>query len=482
MSLPLLLGLPVDGRGPAARGAAVPSATTATPGAARFADAVREVAPEDDAGRPAAASAPLAEQPGVDAAEESVGAEAVTADAGVVAVMVAGVAAALDAGPDAVAGTGAASTLVPVHPVSVRPDSAPSAPAAGESATEWHGAATGENADATLVIAPRTGPGAAATALPDRTMPAGTTAVEVDAPEAALIGGGTAPAASETPSVAAAPTVGVPVTAAAATGDPLPAPVSPAVPVPADADVTAHPGTAHAGTASPGAASPGAAPLAGPAATTALSGSATASAAVSGHVTAAAPSSGRPPFDPAAAPADVAALQIAAPSAAAAEVRVAAASEPAAASAPRPALLPQLSGPVVALARAADGAHSITLTVSPETLGPVTVRAHIADGSIRLELHAPSDAGRDALKLILADLRRDLAAAAPNATVNVSSQDSPSGSASGSSGSLANSSHGRSGADARPAGHAGSSVPKPDHDPAPSAPVPPLHGGLDVYA
>lgn len=100
-----------------------------------------------------------------------------------------------------------------------------------------------------------------------------------------------------------------------------------------------------------------------------------------------------------------------------------AAAAPAAGSA-RPALLPQLSGPVIALARSPQRQHSITLTVSPENLGPVTVRAHIVGSSIRLELHSPSDAGRDALRVILADLRRDLSVAAPGASVDVSARDS----------------------------------------------------------
>ncbi|BDZ39191.1 flagellar hook-length control protein FliK [Microbacterium suwonense] len=90
----------------------------------------------------------------------------------------------------------------------------------------------------------------------------------------------------------------------------------------------------------------------------------------------------------------------------------------------RPALLPQVTAPVVALARSAEGEHSITLTVSPENLGPVTVRAHISSGGIRLELHAPSDAGRDALRTILTDLRRDLSVAAPGASLSVAPTDS----------------------------------------------------------
>ncbi|MGG1909129.1 hypothetical protein AB1285_18715 [Microbacterium sp. NRRL B-14842] len=68
------------------------------------------------------------------------------------------------------------------------------------------------------------------------------------------------------------------------------------------------------------------------------------------------------------------------------------------------------------LAQAPDGDHRITLTVSPENLGPVTVRALIAGSTIRIELHAPGELGRDALRAILGDLRRDLAIAAPQAT------------------------------------------------------------------
>lgn len=91
----------------------------------------------------------------------------------------------------------------------------------------------------------------------------------------------------------------------------------------------------------------------------------------------------------------------------------------------RPTLMPQIATPVLSLAQAADGDHQLTLTVSPENLGPVTVRAHIAGGSIHIELHAPNDLGRDALRAVLADLRRDLAVAAPNATLAVSTHDGP---------------------------------------------------------
>lgn len=162
----------------------------------------------------------------------------------------------------------------------------------------------------------------------------------------------------------------------------------------------------------------------------------------------------------------------------------------------RPALLPQLTGPVIALARSPQGQHSITLTVSPENLGPVTVRAHIVGSSIRLELHSPSDAGRDALRVILADLRRDLSVAAPGASVDVSSRDSASGS---SPDAQARPDSGRSGAESRGDAEARAGLQRPaagsaDTRNAPAAaPVgetrPPAstdpsssHSRIDVYA
>ncbi|WP_344779225.1 flagellar hook-length control protein FliK, partial [Microbacterium marinilacus] len=97
----------------------------------------------------------------------------------------------------------------------------------------------------------------------------------------------------------------------------------------------------------------------------------------------------------------------------------AAAPPPAATAGPRPPLVPQLVPHVTALAAAGDGDHEVTLTVSPEDLGPVTVRARISGDTMRIELFSPSDVGRDALRLVLADLRRDLAIAAPHATLSL---------------------------------------------------------------
>ncbi|ACL40946.1 hypothetical protein Achl_2985 [Pseudarthrobacter chlorophenolicus A6] len=71
-------------------------------------------------------------------------------------------------------------------------------------------------------------------------------------------------------------------------------------------------------------------------------------------------------------------------------------------------LAPQLAGPLFSLAAAGPGQHVVTLKVTPEDLGPVTVRAHIDGAGVRIELFAPGDAGRDALRTILPELRRSL--------------------------------------------------------------------------
>ncbi|MCK2026539.1 flagellar hook-length control protein FliK [Microbacterium sp. SSW1-47] len=149
--------------------------------------------------------------------------------------------------------------------------------------------------------------------------------------------------------------------------------------------------------------------------------------------------------------------------------------------------MPQLSAPVVSLARASDGDHRITLTVSPENLGPVTVRAHISGAAIRIELQAPGELGREALRAILADLRRDLAVAAPQATLSLASSSdgpgssTPQGPSAGGQGTTGGQgAAGGQGTDRQPA----AARPLPSTSPAPPPPVPtaPPHGGIDVYA
>lgn len=86
----------------------------------------------------------------------------------------------------------------------------------------------------------------------------------------------------------------------------------------------------------------------------------------------------------------------------------------------------QLARPVFTLAAAGAGEHVMTVHVTPDTLGPVTVRAHVGAEGVRVELFAPTDAGRDALRAILPDLRRDLNGAGLSGSLDLSSQNQPS--------------------------------------------------------
>lgn len=62
----------------------------------------------------------------------------------------------------------------------------------------------------------------------------------------------------------------------------------------------------------------------------------------------------------------------------------------------------------------------MTVAVNPESLGPVTVQAHISAAGVRVELFAASADGREALRQILPDLKRDLAGAGLNASLDLS--------------------------------------------------------------
>jgi flagellar hook-length control protein FliK len=86
----------------------------------------------------------------------------------------------------------------------------------------------------------------------------------------------------------------------------------------------------------------------------------------------------------------------------------------------------QLTGPLVKVTQG-DGEQILVVQVRPENLGPVTVHAHVRDNAVHVELFAPSDAGRDALTQVSADLRADLQQAhVGNTSLNVSSQTAPS--------------------------------------------------------
>lgn len=101
------------------------------------------------------------------------------------------------------------------------------------------------------------------------------------------------------------------------------------------------------------------------------------------------------------------------------------ASPSAPAASPAPPLNTQLAQPLFSLAGARTGEHVMTVQVTPDNLGPVTVRAVIGGDDIRIELFSPSDGGRDALRQILTDLRRDLAGGGLAASLDLSSKNEP---------------------------------------------------------
>ncbi|WP_332601763.1 flagellar hook-length control protein FliK [Arthrobacter sp. S2(2024)] len=88
-------------------------------------------------------------------------------------------------------------------------------------------------------------------------------------------------------------------------------------------------------------------------------------------------------------------------------------------------LLSQVSAPLFSLASAAPGSHVMTLKLSPEDLGPVTVRAHIEGAGVRIELFAPGEAGREAIRSILPELRRGLGESGFGASLDLSEHNAP---------------------------------------------------------
>jgi flagellar hook-length control protein FliK len=188
--------------------------------------------------------------------------------------------------------------------------------------------------------------------------------------------------------------------AAAAPDAPAPAPVAlaPVVP-PLPAPVTAQATAPAAGTAEPGV------------------------AAVSATPVRAAEAATQPADAVPAAPVVVPTAAATAPTQTPDEVAAPAA--PARAQAPD--LVGQLGRPLHGLRSFGDGTHVITIRVTPENLGPVAVRAHVSGDSMRIELVAPTDQAREAIKSILPDLRRDLSGAGGQTTLDLSSGNQPSG-------------------------------------------------------
>ena len=94
--------------------------------------------------------------------------------------------------------------------------------------------------------------------------------------------------------------------------------------------------------------------------------------------------------------------------------------------APQPTTLQaQVAGPIFTLAAAGNGEHVMTVDITPENLGPITVRAHVGAEGVRVELFAPSDIARDALRAILPDIRRDMGGAGLGSNLDLSSQNQP---------------------------------------------------------
>ena len=86
-----------------------------------------------------------------------------------------------------------------------------------------------------------------------------------------------------------------------------------------------------------------------------------------------------------------------------------------AAAAPPPPSTPMPGPPAIQLATRiaplrldADGVHRLTVNLHPADLGPVQVVAEIRSGSINVQLSGATDAGHDALRNAMDDLRREL--------------------------------------------------------------------------
>jgi flagellar hook-length control protein FliK len=124
----------------------------------------------------------------------------------------------------------------------------------------------------------------------------------------------------------------------------------------------------------------------------------------------------------------------------------------------------QLLGPIASLAAGPNGERTLSVNIAPEALGPITVKAHLGGEGIRMELSAPTDAGREALRAMLPELRRELAAAGSGTITLSTGSDSPatSGGHGGSSGA--------GGGDARPFASTASPGLRTRDEPAPELP------------
>ncbi|XKH58294.1 flagellar hook-length control protein FliK (plasmid) [Citricoccus nitrophenolicus] len=78
----------------------------------------------------------------------------------------------------------------------------------------------------------------------------------------------------------------------------------------------------------------------------------------------------------------------------------------------------RIAGQTVALP---DGSHRSVVRISPESLGPVTIEATSRDGVVKLEITAGTEAGRENLRMVIGELRRELATSQPGASLDLAS-------------------------------------------------------------
>lgn len=165
------------------------------------------------------------------------------------------------------------------------------------------------------------------------------------------------------------------------------------------------------------------------------------------------------------------------------------ASAPDAPAAANRAVAAQVAPVVINIAQRPAGTHHLTMTVNPDSLGPVTLRAHIsATGEVQVELSGATDAGRDALRAIVVDLRRDLAAVMPHATLSIGQGAGADANGDRGGQSPAGGTAAEQGDGERDAGR-GRTAPRPDADRSPELPriiqTMPHAGsgtGLDIFA
>ncbi|PYY43340.1 flagellar hook-length control protein FliK [Curtobacterium sp. MCPF17_046] len=344
------------------------------------------------------------------------------------------------AGPETVAVTTGGPSAAVAAAVAAAPtglDTAGAlAPASGPSTTAADRSSTGSETTRAADVVTADGAGGpsgpsapiVAVGSPDAGAAVATGAVPAIAvPAAAATGSPSGSTAGATGSGVGTPT---PVaTAPSATGQSAPAQADPAPATPAlSTPALSTPALATPALATPALSTPALAAPATPAPTTAgaAAGGAQSGAARPGHAAgAAAPDQGGTGL-PAVTRTD-APVVLAAPATTGSTAATSGATAPAApigTAAPNQPLTQQLARPLFSLAAAGPGQHVVTVQLTPDALGPVTVRAHVTGHGMHVELFAASDAGRDAVRQILPDLRRE---AAGGTTLDLSAQNRPGG-------------------------------------------------------